>query len=204
MPHTLVTGANSFVAAHVINELISEGHTVTGTVRRLSAGEAVLKEHLEWQGKLDFVTVDDYAKDGVFDSIFQNQQFDHIVHVAAPMVGKPELNDYERDFYRPSVEGNLSLLRSAKAHAPTLKSIAVTGSINANTMGSAEENRTKKYTNESWNELTREYAQEAGNGYVSYCASKKAAEEAIWDFVKNEKPDFAVSSTRTTLNLAYD
>lgn len=78
MPHTLVTGANAFVAAHIISELIAEGHTVTGSVRRNSAGEALLETHPEWKGKLDFVVVEDYAKDGAWDKIFKNEQFDHV------------------------------------------------------------------------------------------------------------------------------
>jgi nucleoside-diphosphate-sugar epimerase len=109
MPHTLVTGANSFVAAHVIQALIDAGHKVTGTVRRASAGEAVLALHPEWKGKLDFVEIEDYAIEGVFDEIFQNppggEGFDHIVHVAAPMgVTNPD-SDYEKDFLLPGVNG---------------------------------------------------------------------------------------------------
>lgn len=47
MPHTLVTGANSFVAAHVISALIAAGHSVTGSVRRAAAGKEILEWHPE-------------------------------------------------------------------------------------------------------------------------------------------------------------
>ena len=77
MPHTLVTGANAFVAAHIIAGLIDQGHTVTGSVRRAASGEQVLAEHPEWKGKLDFVTVEDYAKEGVWDSVFKSNKFDY-------------------------------------------------------------------------------------------------------------------------------
>ncbi|KAF2118174.1 hypothetical protein BDV96DRAFT_597047 [Lophiotrema nucula] len=193
MPHTLVTGANSFVAAHVINELIANGHTVTGSVRRVAAGQALLDEHPEWDGKLDFVVVEDYGNQSALDELFQKKQFDHIVHVAAPMPGKAELNDYDRDFLRPAVDGNLALLKAAKAHAPGLKSIAITGSINAITTGAPEDNKTREYTNESWNGITPEFAREQNHHFISYCSSKKEAELAIWDFVKTEKPTFAVT-----------
>ena len=192
MPHTFVTGANSFVAAHVLQELIANGHTVTGAVRRASAGEAVLKEHPEWQDKLDFVVVEDYATPGAFDAIFQSHHFDHIIHTAAPLFDNPAVTDYDRDFLRLSVEGNTELLKSAKAYASKLQSIAVTGSINAITTGSPDDNKAREYTNESWNFITRNEAR-ASDGYIRYCSSKKEAELAIWDFVKTEKPEFTVS-----------
>lgn len=192
MPHTLVTGANSFLAAHIINELISTGHTVTGAVRRASAGEDVLKEHPEWKEKLDFVVVEDYTKQESFDAVFREQQFDHIVHVAAPMPGRPSVTEYDRDFLRPSVDGNLALLSSAKAHAPGLKSIVVTGSINSVTPGFPEDNRKREYTNDGWNDFTPEIARKSDNMLVLYCSSKKEGELAIWDFVKTEKPHFTV------------
>jgi nucleoside-diphosphate-sugar epimerase len=78
MPHTLVTGANSFVAAHIISELIASGHTITGCVRRVAAGEDIFKTHSEWKEKLDFVVVEDYTKEGVFDDIFKSKQFDYV------------------------------------------------------------------------------------------------------------------------------
>lgn len=193
MPHTLVTGANSFVAAHIINELIATGHTVTGSVRRVAAGEELLKEHPEWKEKLDFVVIEDYADQAALDALFQKQKFDHIAHVAAPMPGKPELSDYDKDFLRPSVDANLALLKSAKANAPGLKSIVITGSINSITTGAPDDNKAREYTNDSWNDITPEFAREQKNGFYNYCSSKKESELAVWDYVKTEKPSYSVT-----------
>ncbi|KAF2433553.1 NAD(P)-binding protein [Tothia fuscella] len=191
MPHTLVTGANSFVSAHVIQALINAGHSVTGTVRRASAGEAILSVHPEWKGHFDFVEIEDYAKEGVFHDVFKAKEYDHIVHVAAPMGVTDPNADYEKDFLLPGVNNNLSLLHSAKKFAPTLKSVAITGSINAITMGDDLENRI--LTNESWNNITIASAKEVNNPFVSYCSSKKEAELAVWDFVTSEKPSFTIT-----------
>jgi len=105
MPHTLVTGANSFVAAHILSKLIAEGHTVTGSVRRASAGAAILAENPAWKEKLDFIEITDYATPGIWDDVFKTQSFDYIVHVAAPLLDNPANTDYDRDYLRPSVEG---------------------------------------------------------------------------------------------------
>ena len=105
MPHTLVTGANSFVAAHIISKLIESGHTVTGSVRRSSAGEAILAQNPEWNGKLDFVEIADYAEAGIWDNVFKTKEFDYIVHVAAPLLDNPANTDFDSHYLRPSVEG---------------------------------------------------------------------------------------------------
>lgn len=105
MPHTLVTGANSFVAAHIISKLISSGHTVTGSVRGASAGYAVLAENSEWKGKLEFVEIKDYAEANIWNDVFKSKDFDYIVHVAAPLLDNPASTDYDEHYLRPSVEG---------------------------------------------------------------------------------------------------
>jgi len=105
MPHTLVTGANSFVAAHIIQALVTAGHRVTGSVRRASAGEAVLTLHPEWKDHLDFVEIEDYAIEGVFDAVFKNKDFDYVIHVAAPFAVTSTDTEYERDFLLPGVGG---------------------------------------------------------------------------------------------------
>lgn len=198
MPHTLVTGANSFVAAHIIVELITKGHTVTGVLRRSFAGEKLLAEHPEWKGKFDYVVVEDYAKMDAFDAIFQATQYDHIVHTAAPMPGGSTI-DFDKHFLRPGIDGSLTLLDGANKYAPTLKSIAITGSINSVTgtihsimARSPEENMAKEYTNDLWNDITPESARESGSQYIMYCSSKKETELAVWEWMQTKKPNFSV------------
>lgn len=105
MPHTLLTGANSFVGVHIIKTLIDAGHTVTGSVRRASSGKDVLVEHPEWEGKLDFIEVPDYAAPNAWDEVFQQKEYDYVVHVASPIFGNEKNTDYDRDWLRPSVDG---------------------------------------------------------------------------------------------------
>lgn len=199
MPHTLVTGANSFVAAHIIVELISKGHTVTGTVRRSLAGNKLLADYPEWKGKFEFVVVEDYAREGAFDAIFQAKQYDHIVHTAAPMP-RVSTTDFDEHFLRPGIEGSLNLLNGANKYAPTLKSIAITGSANSITgtihsimARSREESKAKEYTNDMWSDITPQFARESQSQYIMYCCSKKETELAVWEWMKNNKPNFSVS-----------
>jgi nucleoside-diphosphate-sugar epimerase len=78
MPSTLLTGANSFVAAHVIQALIDDGHKVTGTVRRPAAGDDIYSFHPEWKEHLDIVVVEDLANQESWDTIFKSKDYDHV------------------------------------------------------------------------------------------------------------------------------
>lgn len=105
MLQTLVTGANSFVAAHIINELISKGHTVVGSLRHASSGDAILTTHPEWKNGLSFVEVEDYAAERAWDDVFKKHNIDYVIHVAAPLLDDPKNTDYDRDYIKPSVDG---------------------------------------------------------------------------------------------------
>lgn len=198
MPHTLVTGANSFVAAYVITELINKGHTVTGVVRRSLAGDKLLADNPGWKGYIEFEVVEDYTRTGAFDTIFRSKRFDHVVHTAAPVPTASATNFDER-FLRPGVNGTLSLLDSANTYAPTLKSMAMTGSANSITgtifsimARSSEESKGYEYTNEMWSDITPDSARESRSPYIMYCSSKKETELAVWEWTRTKKPNFGV------------
>jgi len=190
MPHTLVTGANSFVASNLIATLLEQGHTVTGSVRRQSSGEELLKLHPEWKGSVDFIEIKDYGIQGAWDQVFKDRSYDYIAAVAAPIFSGTNV-DFERDFLKPAIDNNLAMLQSAKEHAQELKHISITGSINAITMG--DDLATREITNDGWNNISIEDAKKANQEFVSYCSSKKEAEKAVWEFIEKENPSFGVT-----------
>jgi len=112
MPSTLLTGANSFFAAHLLNQLISDGHIVTGTVRSLSKGEQLLKVHPEWTDKIRFVEVSHLSQRGAWDGVIQEGNFDYVIHNAAPMPDSRIATDFDRDFLEPNVAGYVHYVRS--------------------------------------------------------------------------------------------
>lgn len=105
MPKTLVTGANGFFAAQVLDQLIAQGHDVTGSVRSESKGEQILARHPEYKGHLDFVLVSDYTLPGTWAAAFQKTEFDYVVHTAAPLLDDPRNVDFDENFLAPSVKG---------------------------------------------------------------------------------------------------
>lgn len=105
MPKTLLTGANGFVAASILDELISQGHSVVGSVRSAAKGQQILDRHPEYKGHLDFVVVADYTVSGTWDDTFKHHDFDFVVHSAAPLLDNPENTDFVQHFLKPSVDG---------------------------------------------------------------------------------------------------
>jgi hypothetical protein len=106
MTRTLITGANGFVGATMIDECLKAGHTVTGCVRSKKSGADLVAIHPEWDAsKIDFVEVADYTAEGVFDKIFQEGDYDYVLHIAAPMPDNPAYTDFETHFEKPSIQG---------------------------------------------------------------------------------------------------
>lgn len=105
MPRTLLTGANGFVAATILDQLVAAGHQVTGSVRSAAEGEQILARHPEYKGHVDFVVVSEYAKPGTWDEAFQSKDFDYVIHSAAPLLDDPNNKDFIKDFLTPSVDG---------------------------------------------------------------------------------------------------
>jgi len=73
-----MTGANSFVGAHVISSLIAAGHKVIGTARRETVAEQLFALHPEWKDHLEVTVVEDYAEESNWDKVFAKYQLDHV------------------------------------------------------------------------------------------------------------------------------
>ena len=95
------------------------------------------------------------------------------------------------EFLEPAVKGTLEVLKSVKAHAPTVTRVVITSSCAAVVDFAANPTASPKkvYTEEDWNPVTWEGAL-AGPQNTGYQASKKYAEKAAWDFLEKEKPNF--------------
>lgn len=65
----LVTGANSFIASHIADQLLIDGFNVRGSVRSEAKGKA-LQKHFDGAygvGRFECVIVEDITIDGAFD-----------------------------------------------------------------------------------------------------------------------------------------
>lgn len=104
---TLVTGGAGFIASHLVDLLLSEGHEVC-VLDNLSTGRVEnLEHHLD---RLQFHKVD-ISQEGEWQNLFEG--IDWVFHLAAladivPSIQRPQ------DYFRANVDGTFNVLQAAR------------------------------------------------------------------------------------------
>ena len=117
---------------------------------------------------------------------------DVIVHMASPV----SLSFTDPDpVIRTAVTGTTTVLQSGVEKAGSqLRAVVLTSSLAAIRN---PRDPPHVYTEEQWNTWAEALVAERGKetpGGAIYSASKTAAERAMWDFGKNQKPTFALTA----------
>ncbi|EMC92843.1 hypothetical protein BAUCODRAFT_37757 [Baudoinia panamericana UAMH 10762] len=188
----LLTGGSGFIAAHVLDILLERGHSVVTTVRSSSKGQKILDNHKSYnKDKLNFVIVEDIAKEGAFDdAVKSDPPFEAVVHTASPF--HFNVTDVQKELLDPAVIGTTGILKSIKKSAPTVKRVVITSSFASiiNPFKGTWPDHT--YSEQDWNPITEQQATE--NPANGYRASKTFAERSAWDFIEQEKPNFTLAT----------
>ncbi|KAI1477453.1 hypothetical protein K445DRAFT_341194 [Daldinia sp. EC12] len=194
MTRVLLTGGSGFIAAHILESLLEHGYSVLTTVRSTQKGQQILDSHKQYgKDKLDFVVVEDIEKPGAFDSaVVADPPLDAVVHCASPYHFNAKTRDEIQQLLSTAINGTTGILKAIKAHAPTVKRVVITSSYAA--MVDYGKPMTHIYTEADWNPITEEQAYSSAP--FAYLASKTFSEKAAWDFMKDEKPGFSL----TTIN----
>lgn len=80
----LVTGANSFIASHLVDQLLLDGFNVRGSVRSHAKGRA-LQQHFDQAyglGRFELVIVEDITVENAFDDAVKGRS------IASPLMPK--------------------------------------------------------------------------------------------------------------------
>ncbi|KAJ1306077.1 hypothetical protein OPQ81_010789 [Rhizoctonia solani] len=193
MPSTvLLTGGNGFIAVHILDLLVSAGHTVVATVRSESKTTYLRQKFAPAvvTGQLEFSIVEDITIPGAFNEVLKNNQFDVVLHTSSPFVFK--VTDVTKDLLDPAILGTIGILKSIKAHAPTVKRVVITSSIVSIIDRSKGDRPGYAYSEKDWNPITYEEAQK--DAVSGYYGSKTFAEKSAWDFMTNERPGFQLTT----------
>ncbi|KAJ7438936.1 hypothetical protein B0H11DRAFT_2103455 [Mycena galericulata] len=177
----LVSGANGFIAAWVVRELLKQGYSVRGVVRSEDKAAPLREIFRSYGDKLELVVVPDITEDGAFDEAVKG--VDAIEHTASPFHlredSKPD------DFIVPAIKGTVGILLSALKYGKSVKRIVITSSCAA-VLEVLDEPKT--FNEENWNQqapkLVKESPDEA-SPINKYRASKTLAERAAWQFVED-------------------
>ncbi|TFK38822.1 D-lactaldehyde dehydrogenase [Crucibulum laeve] len=180
----LVTGANGYIAAWVVQGLLQQGYSVRGTVRNEEKGKHLRELCKSFGERFEIVTVEDITKEGAFDDAVKG--VDAVEHMASPIT---EIEDPE-EYIKPAVNGTLSILTSILKHGSKIKRVVYTSSCGAITSPNPPEPAT--YSEKDWNTTSIKVVEEQGRQatpHHKYRASKTLAERAAWEFYEKHKAE---------------
>lgn len=200
MVSVFVSGANGFVAVAIVKELIDKDYDVVGSVRSAEKGDALKKR---FPKGFSYEIVPDLSAPGAFDdAIKKHPEVTVFLHVASPLFFNT--TEVEKDLVIPAINGTVSALKAIKKNSPQITRVVVTSSYAAIALAADDSVKSNTFTEETWNPIT--YDQSIGKGVapdqvslLAYYGGKTFAEKAAWDFVKDEKPSFVLS----TVNPVY-
>lgn len=148
----------------------------------------MLRARPQSQARLDFVEISDFSRPDCDLSAALAGGIDGVIHVASPLTY--DTRDNEKELILPAINGVKALLRAAAA-AGTVRRVVITSSFGAVLDLDAEAAPYFTYTADHWNPLSYEEAADPKtSAVVAYRGSKKFAERAAWDFVRENRPSF--------------
>ncbi|KAI5195547.1 NAD(P)-binding protein [Aureobasidium subglaciale] len=189
----LVTGANGFLASHVIDQLLSAGYRVRGTVRSVAKGQWLVDYFTNAYGpdRFELAVVSDISLPSAFEGAMAGVS--GIAHVASDTTFSPNVEEVV-----PPVQRAIQSILESAAKIPEIDRFVLTSSSVA-ALYPAPGQRIN-VTSDSWNDYSLEQAyktDEAGRqdrAFHVYSASKVVAERALWDFMQQQKPKFVANA----------
>ncbi|TFY81094.1 hypothetical protein EWM64_g2911 [Hericium alpestre] len=179
----VVTGASGFLGSVIVDQLLDAGYTVRGTVRSGKA-QRVEDAYASFGDRFSVAIIDDLAT-ADFTEAFKGA--DALIHAASPLAGSASAEVV----IKTAVDGTIRVLEYA--HKAGIKKIVATASV-ISLNHPAESKSGKTFTENDWNTQTLEEAlQPDYPPFLVYGASKKLAEEALWNYAK-EHPELDVAT----------
>ncbi|RDL38294.1 putative NADPH-dependent methylglyoxal reductase GRP2 [Venustampulla echinocandica] len=187
-----LSGGSGFIAAHVLDILLEQGHTVITSVRSEDKASKIRAAHPKVpESQLSFRIVEDIAQEGAFDeAIKASEGLEGVIHTASPF--HFNVTDTKKDLIDPAVIGTTGILKAIKKYAPGVKRVVITSSFASIYDATKGNTWDHTYSEKDWNPVTEAEALE--NPSNGYRASKTFAEKAAWEFLEKEKPNFTIAT----------
>lgn len=176
----MVTGAEGFIAGHIIKALLIAGFRVVGTVRTLRNQAkhqhllSIVPELQEEDPSVLRLVEADLGRSGTFDP--HMELVEYVVHVASPF--KLGVRDAKVGLITPAVQGTLQVLNAAQ-RCGHIKRVVMTSCTSALV---EKPSNGRMYSENDWNEASSVES-------YPYHSSKTEAERAAYDFVKKLPAD---------------
>ncbi|OJJ47350.1 hypothetical protein ASPZODRAFT_65377 [Penicilliopsis zonata CBS 506.65] len=195
----LVTGANGFIASHIIDRILDHGYKVRGTVR---AEKPWLNEFYQSKyGPDSFETaiVPKLEEEGSLDTCMEGMS--GVIHVANNNSFNPDPNTVITEV----VAMSLNVLKTA-SRVESVKRVIITSSVVAAYSKAPGEPGDMIIDETTWNDYSVKAAwdpetPDAEKPSIVYNASKVESERAAWKWVAENKPHFVFNSVLPNVNF---
>lgn len=178
-----ITGANGYIAKHIIKQLLQKQYQVIGSVRSKSKGDLLIKQFSN--SNFEYTIIDNFENPQSFEVLKNYPNVSIFIHTASPVYLD------EKDVKKitiPAIQGTKNALASIKKYGNNITNLVLTSST-ASVQKIHE--AVSEITEEDWSDVTEEDASKGGP--PAYSLSKKLAEKAAWEFIETEKPTFKLS-----------
>ncbi|KUI59270.1 hypothetical protein VP1G_06519 [Cytospora mali] len=188
----LITGISGFLGYATALDALESGYRVRGVVRKEAQIDTIMGAlPTAFHSKVELVTIPDLATKGAFDGVVEG--LNGIIHIASP-VGVAS-QDFEKDYFRPSVDITISLL-SAAAASSTIERVVITSSVSAYIppleFASGKLSKEVIHSDDDFIHYKGKEQFHAAHHLFAYAASKSLALDAAENFVKAHSPPFDV------------
>ncbi|RAQ41226.1 cinnamoyl-CoA reductase [Aspergillus flavus] len=189
----LVTGANGFIGSHVVQQLLSLGYVVRGTVRSQKPWLDELFRSKYGPNSFEPVVIPDLSD---YDTLSKAMRdVSGVIHVASDVSFSPNADEVI-----PKVVSATETVLEAAARQPegSIKRVVLTSSASAAALPQPGVEGIV-ITEDTWNEATVKAAFDEGTPadakpFTVYVASKTEGERAAWKWVKDNKPPFVFNA----------
>ncbi|KAK4157669.1 hypothetical protein C8A00DRAFT_29353 [Chaetomidium leptoderma] len=183
MTKVLLTGGSGFIAAHILEQLLTKGHSVVTTVRSEEKAAKIREAYPSHaaSGNLAVAIVPDIAQSDAFDEVVKTPGLEVVLHTASPFHFK--WTDPQKELIDPAVVGTTAILHAIARSAPKVRRVVVTSSFAAIIDETQLADPSTTFSETSWNPVT--LADIHNSPATAYRASKTLAERAAWDFVRD-------------------
>jgi nucleoside-diphosphate-sugar epimerase len=190
----LITGANGYVASHIVKAALDKGYHVRGTVRSQSSADKTKALFASYGDRLTTAIVPDITSADAYKAGFEapTKPITAVFNVAAPFI--LDVEDNVKQLLDPAINSVTAILEATRRYGPNVGRVVNTSSF-ASILDLGQGARPGYvYTEKDWNPMTFDQAAATSDGATAYCASKALAERAAWDWVKEHEPSFTLTA----------
>lgn len=181
----LITGANGYLALHIIQQALGKGRNVVGTIRSEAAAAKISELFPDAGTRLSLVHISNLGDAESFDEAFRNHEITAVINAASPILNNPQ--NQKTEVVDPAINGGLAILRAANIHGGTApKRVVHIGSVSSTIDLALGDAPGHTWNPDTWNPIG--YEEAIGGDYTAgYVGSKALTERAMWDFMKVER-----------------